>query len=649
MKFTASILLHCAIACSVWVPVSIQAQQLGTTNAVSQDGITWHFDRDYSYGTYVNGDYWVLGPVTITRISPDFGVMDGFTDLDGSYHAYSPARHMHGWEINPRKVVVDGETQGYDSLLPSFSSDKIPSLPVTITEHNTSVVKVIGLDCTGTCRPCLNVAAVLTVVTSPPLPTQFRPSYIGDPSEKLILDMAQVDLNRLPSVISTEVPSQSTFEAALERQRRLKFEHIAKGSGQRSRPMLSMEGYLPYATGEFTNAILYAMTTYDRDRREEMAIHLIQHGIDWIGLFNHGYHFPRGSGEQTGGILVPVFAATLSTDSSLKEMILSAVAQSDDDALPYEDHTIQIGKQERPLFGNDNGEASYWSKIDTGVGSTTTADPYGHIDGQPTPGSFYQNCCTSGWWKGMVLVFNLFPAMKEVWYHPPLETYVQRWVYHGTWTLPDPCAPYDGNPANRGITYGPDPNSPGDCIKNGVGRFPLLHGTYRDGGAQSGYVKKLWDTYYTPDPETPPHATIIFPLDGTRVHSSVPLEVSAYAVHGMSSVQFLLNGDPVGSPVSEPVSDYASDRTPPYRYDWNTSAWPDGTYAVQARATDQRGNSFLSASVEIIVHNGINRPPVLTPIGHRSTHAGLPLQLQINATDPDGTPVEYSATGGQNE
>ena len=645
MKFTTSISVFVAGICSLFAPVLIHAQQQGTTNAISQDGITWHFDQAYTYGTYVNGDYWVLGPVTITRITPDYGVFNGYTDTNGIWQVYSPARHMHGWEINPHKVVVDGETQGYDSLLPSFSADKIPSLPVTITEHNTSVVKAIGLDCTGNCRPSLKVAAVLTVVTSPPPPTQFRPSYIGDPSEKLVRDLSQVDLNRLPSVISTEVPTQSTFETALERQRRLKFEHIAKGSGQRSRPQLSMEGYLPYATGEFTNAILYAMTTYDRDMREEMAIQLIQHGIDWIGLFNHGYYFPRGSGEQAGGILVPVFAATLFTDDSLKQMILTAMDQPNSEALPYEDQSIQVGRQDRPLFGNDNGASAYWNNLETGGGSKTIADPHGYIDGGPTPGSVYQGCCTSGWWKGMVLVFNLFPAMKEVWYHPPLETYVQRWVYHGAWTLPDPCAPYDGNLANRGITYGPDPNNPGDCIKNGVGRFPQLHGTVTNGGAQSGYVKRLWDSYYSPDPETPPHAAIIFPLDGTHVHSSVPLEVSAYAVHGMSSVQFLLNGSELGDPVTEPVSDYASDRTPPYRYDWNTSTWPDGIYAVQARATDQRGNSFISAPVELIVHNGTNRPPVLTPIGHRSTPEAQKLQLQINATDPDGTPLEYSATG----
>jgi hypothetical protein len=629
------IVASCLIISSSILPAS-------STSSISQDGITWHFDQPYTYGQYANGDYWVLGPVTITQISPDYIVSNGYTDKNGVYRVYSPPRHINGWEINPGKVVTSEETQGFDSGLPGFDAAKIPALPITISEHNTSVLKVISLDCFENCRPSLYTAAVLTVVTTPPLPTQFRPSYIGNPSQKLIRDRSQVDLNRLPGIISTDLPSDATFDAALARQKRLKLEHIARGSGQRSRPLLSMDGYLPYATGEFTNAILYAMTTYHQDKREEMAIHLIQHGIDWIGLFNHGYYFPRGSGEQTGGILVPVFAATLFTDDSLKQMILTATDQPGSDGLPYEDHSIQIGRQERPLFGNDNGASAYWGNLETGGGSKTIADPHGYIDGGPVPGSVYQGCCTSGWWKGMVLVFNLFPAMKQVWDHPPLEAYVQRWVFHGAWTLPDPCAPYDGNRANRGITYGPDPNKPGDCIKNGVGRFPLLHGT-RDGDFQSGYVRRIWDSYYTPDHATPPHAAIIFPVDGTHVHSSVPLEVSAYAVHGMTSVQFLLNGATLGNPVLAPVADFAQGQTPPFRLDWNTTTWPDGPHTVQARATDSRGNTFTSTTVTLIVANGTNQPPVLAPIGPKSTPAGHTLQFEVNATDSDGEPLTFSA------
>ena len=40
--------------------------------SVSQWGITWTFDGDYTTGQYANGDYWVVGPVNITAITPDF-------------------------------------------------------------------------------------------------------------------------------------------------------------------------------------------------------------------------------------------------------------------------------------------------------------------------------------------------------------------------------------------------------------------------------------------------------------------------------------------------------------------------------------------------------------------------------------------------
>jgi hypothetical protein len=40
--------------------------------SVTQWGITWHFNHDYTVGHYANGDFWVLGPVTIDSITPHF-------------------------------------------------------------------------------------------------------------------------------------------------------------------------------------------------------------------------------------------------------------------------------------------------------------------------------------------------------------------------------------------------------------------------------------------------------------------------------------------------------------------------------------------------------------------------------------------------
>ena len=62
-----------------------------------------------------------------------------------------------------------------------------------------------------------------------------------------------------------------------------------------------------------------------------------------------------------------------------------------------------------------------------------------------------------------------------------LPEYVDRWVSTGVIALPDPCAPYDGIPANYGITFGPDATNPGHCIA-GTGRWPSANGTLADTG-----------------------------------------------------------------------------------------------------------------------------------------------------------------------
>ena len=41
-----------------------------TGTSLSQYGITWTFREEVEYGTFVNGDYWVVGPVEIVHIDP---------------------------------------------------------------------------------------------------------------------------------------------------------------------------------------------------------------------------------------------------------------------------------------------------------------------------------------------------------------------------------------------------------------------------------------------------------------------------------------------------------------------------------------------------------------------------------------------------
>lgn len=41
---------------------------------VSQYGITWTFDKPAKTGRFITGDWWVVGPVTIVKITPAPGL-----------------------------------------------------------------------------------------------------------------------------------------------------------------------------------------------------------------------------------------------------------------------------------------------------------------------------------------------------------------------------------------------------------------------------------------------------------------------------------------------------------------------------------------------------------------------------------------------
>ena len=47
-----------------------------TADHVTQYEITWQFNHTYTVGQFANGDWWVVGPVTITNITPDYRTRD---------------------------------------------------------------------------------------------------------------------------------------------------------------------------------------------------------------------------------------------------------------------------------------------------------------------------------------------------------------------------------------------------------------------------------------------------------------------------------------------------------------------------------------------------------------------------------------------
>lgn len=125
--------------------------------SITQHGITWTFDREYPSGQFINGDYWVVGPVTVTEISPGF---------DGA---------KNGSVVD----VVPGE-QGYDAReKDNYNESATVKVPLTL-QPSSSLISTVGLpdaDISKSRRVFVKTAAVLSVLEKVPPKDAFRPAF----------------------------------------------------------------------------------------------------------------------------------------------------------------------------------------------------------------------------------------------------------------------------------------------------------------------------------------------------------------------------------------------------------------------------------------------------------------------------------------
>jgi hypothetical protein len=98
----------------------------------------------------------------------------------------------------------------------------------------------------------------------------------------------------------------------------------------------------------------------------------------------------------------------------------------------------------------------------------------------------------------------------------------------------------------------------------------------------------------TPPPDTtPPTVSITNPTAGQTVSGTIPVAANASDNVAVASVQFLLDGNPLGHPVT----------TPPYTVPWNTATVSNGSHTLGAVATDTSGNTGVAANVPVTVQN----------------------------------------------
>lgn len=484
--------IRVAILALISFPLLVQYSYSATS--VSQRGVTFHFSTDRPVGRFVNGDYWVLAPVTIVSIDPPY------------------SEGQNGWMINPICSGDGGRCGGHSFCAGAekWDSTLLPTLPHT---NDGSAIESIVKTVYNEGESCVADAVVLTIL--PEIPpdngaTVFRPPWLG--TKKPLYRVQDLKLERIPSHYTPVDDTPSLAEIASQFSC-FRLDYFSRFI----RPTSCMDSYTPANAGATNSAMLRLML---KDRVTDpnwwpAFCNFTQYAIDTAYAIYYGFRVVTGHTPAYPAIAA--WAVTLLEGHGEMDAIRDVLQNITD----FSDFQYTSGAKSiidgRTLWGQENSEYNYWSYIVEGRGNRSNADPYHYIDGG-VPWDTYALIVAEPY-KGNILVFELAPALKNAinqLYYESWKNFVERWVSHGLWYQPDPCAPYPYTPFSRiwdgyGVTWGPD--GTGGCIKdsdldyyNGpadfacrpgrlCGRFPSSDGM-KEAQYRNKFVDAMWRAYY---------------------------------------------------------------------------------------------------------------------------------------------------------
>lgn len=400
---------------------------------LTTNSITWNFDKEvtlsgaggtYQYGTYCNGDYWVIGPVTVLSISPSW---------NGS---------SNGAELN---TIADGWSQGLRSSagvsIYQSSRNVATSLPRTF-QPSSSILSSRG---TGGCagvylssRTHITGAAVLTVLSSPPPSGSFRPGYAG-PNTTHMGTESDIRYDRLARVAPTGgVPSMSQYATVFGHPRPAHLAHHASinvlpcGNGAM--------GYNADNGGDISLACLLANCDYTAAQKRDLVVAICQTGIDLFEIIMH--QAPGGEcWEPNGGHGAFTKMAIIFAGVVLDNAEMMAIGDRSGDFLGDNAGNPPSGY----IHFAEDGQTFYVKQSDTQRGLGYTSGDIGlpewgirystypnHPMATSSWNAEYRRCCTACSWSAGILAVHMMSQqgvnVKGLWNHDCLFDYMDRYI-----------------------------------------------------------------------------------------------------------------------------------------------------------------------------------------------------------------------------
>jgi hypothetical protein len=413
-------------------PATPSLGDLPRLKSVSQYGITWTFEAPMPVGHFVNGDFYVVGPVTITNIVPRtlVGSEVPITEVvEAEKNRHRNGKYVrNGSMLNPPAR----EEVAFDTGIMNYCNPDLVALPPIRLKPGDCLASTISLKVgekaqfpyhsegyreQGDNSP-IKTLAVLTCVVEPLPEDAFRPSY-GDRRQKIYLarNLRRSLLRRLP--LPPDAPNLLTWIGVFQRPW---FNTCFFGFEE---PMENMPHYGQWVVQAQSVGGLILMLDYNPENKERLLINMVQVGIDYWGLVQNGHPGWQGWGGHGSGRKFPI--------------VLAGLLLGDDQmAAPTKTFPkVEFGEDNQTMYGNGWTGAKALFAGHTGLRSAGKAPnpewgPYEHLPPSKwSKGNFTSECYrranTSSSWIGEALVIRMLHAEKD-WNHDAFFDYVDRWM-----------------------------------------------------------------------------------------------------------------------------------------------------------------------------------------------------------------------------
>lgn len=404
--------------------------------SVSQHGITWTFAEPARVGRFVGGDWYVVGPVTVTKIdpAPRVGEQVGEDELDGREARIRPEHRVrNGSMLNPpaRQEVA------YDSGIRNWFRPALVTVPPVEMKPGDSLVSTISLKLGEEAEfpyhssgvrghhdnSPIRVAAVLTCLAEPQPSDAFRPGYCD--REQTIYLARDLRRNLLPKLEPIDdAPDPVAFAKVFARP------WTDTGFFGFDRPMENAPHYGQWVGQSVGNAALLLCMDFAPEQKEPLLVNLVQVGIDYWSVVRGGHPGWEGWGGHGSGHKLPiVLAGHLLGDERMA---------SPTRAYP----NVNFGEDNQTRYGPCWTGAGVVFAGHSGIHADGTVPrskwgPYEHLhpkdwknegDRKNMQSEAYRRANTSCCWVAQALALRLM-KLEDAWNHDAFFDYVDRWMF----------------------------------------------------------------------------------------------------------------------------------------------------------------------------------------------------------------------------